>query len=197
MKLIKYNEVFTPQRGIFNYITLPIDTITTQQLNMYFFTNCGEKYLSPNVCYYVDENKSISDTDLETLGGLVVGLYSQKWQGLTNALEAEYNITDNYNHIESETINSNESIRGGENETDTKKVWGYDSSSSVNDEENVIASTNTNDTTGTRTRQTNRHGKTGGMSYQELIKDELRIRENNIKTYILNDVKKFTTMAMY
>lgn len=197
---MKYKDVFTPSRGIFTGVLLPIG-YTQEELNIIMYGLIADRELSnivSNFVRYENGNYIISDNDLLSLADVIIMYYSDKWEKLYTILRVEYNPIDNYKRVEHELIEGEMGEEIRTNENTVNKVYGFDSNNPTNDK--TEDNTHQNNTTGTNTKERNLtvSGKMGGTSTQSLIREELKIRkENNLIKTILDDVKSFSTLSIY
>lgn len=107
MKKRKIKELFDIVTGFFQYIENPLwgERFSSLDMDIEMLTNQGERYVSPLVNHFVDEEtEKISDEDKSRIANLIYAKYKENWQREYDVLDAEYNPIDNYNMIENETI---------------------------------------------------------------------------------------------
>lgn len=201
-KIIKYRDIFSATRGIFNGVILPTSiTADETQLNIVMLSKVGQRTLSPianDFITFADDTPTITDENLQVLTSIINSLYNTKWEKLAETLNLQYVASDNYKRVELEQIEN----EGGENVTgneETKnKVYGYDSENATNDKSENVTNTNATTTTNNRERNLTVSGKMGGTSYQSLIREELKLRRENVLIdLILDDIKNFITSPIY
>lgn len=199
-KQVKYKDIFTVEKGIFNGVIIP-GNIPLIQLNALILSKVGQRNITQivnNFVIYENGIPFITDNNLEVLAGIINSIYNIKWNKIYETLSLEYIASDNYKRKEVENIEveGDENIVG--NEETQNKVYGYDSELATNDKNETVTNSNESTTTNSRERVLTVTGKMGGTSYQSLIREELRLRRDNIFVdMIINDVKNFVVLPIY
>ena len=130
----------------------------------------------------------------EILGYWCVG-QSTVWNRLSKALEAEYNITENYDRTETWTDTENGST--GRTGSNADQYKAYPSTSDlVEQHKTTVSSKDTIANTNTHTGRV--HGNIGVRSAQELVEQELELAyKTNLQQIIIDDFKKRFCILVY
>lgn len=194
-EIIRYDEIFTVDRGILNDSEFQIEGYNKNKLNLLCLITFGSFVISPAVSYLV-VNRSISNENLKTLGELIDLKFSANWQKYADSLSVEYNILDSY------TISEIESVEGttiSNDETSTQEnrdIYAFNSVDSVNDSKNDSTMTGNRQNRNTNRREKIIHGNNGIIAPQKGIIAELEFRRKSLVDYILRDLKQFATLAV-
>lgn len=122
---------------------------------------------------------------------LILGAWADgiapKWKRQIEAIEAKYNITENYDRSEEWTDTGNSTSNN------SNKAKGYPVTSGM------IKQTETEgETNGTSTHTGRVHGNIGVRSAQELVEQELSLADKvNVQKIIVTDFKKRFCLLMY
>lgn len=209
----KINEVFDTTNGVFKPIATKLqfewfttDDATTLDLD-YLYSHSGEKSISNLV---IKLKELDSSTFLAKLVSIIALKFEEKWSRLYLALVgSEYNPIENYDSHEIETpeitntrtINQNIDLT---RQTDNN-VYGFNSSSEVpsaSNTEHTTADGKDNETsdvnveTGTRTIE--RHGNIGVTTNQQMITQEIEMRNRfNLYEIMMQDVDSVLALPIY
>ena len=75
-----------------------------QKLDIAYMTNqSGNKFISPLVENFIDEEGEISAQDRGTIASVIFAMYNDNWTKLYNTLSFEYNPIENYSMLETMT----------------------------------------------------------------------------------------------
>ena len=194
-KIIRYNEIFTLQRGILTYSEFQIKNYSKSTLNLLCLSTFGSFILSPIVIYFI-ENNSISDSNLKLLGGIIDEKFSENWCRYADSLSIEYNILDSYSISENETIEGSNTSNDITNTQENRDIYAFNSIDSVNDSKNDSTMTGNRENTNLNRREKIIHGNNGNIAPQKSIFAELEFRRKSLIDYILRDLKQFSTLAV-
>ena len=126
-KIPKMKSLIQPINGLFSHMEYDFKYITKEQLDVLFFTEYGEKRVSPVVSNYVEEGK-ISDFNMTELSALILAYYKYQWDKMFALLEIEYDpihnfsddLTENITDTDDTTVTSDESVDQTGNGTKTR-----------------------------------------------------------------------------
>lgn len=125
--------------GIFSYMYNPPwnGDYTTQELDIMFFSDYGNRIVSPLVDHYIVNNQ-LSIDDMKEISKIILSKYNINWLKKYEVLKSEYNPIENYKMTESENIN-------GINQTDVSNDVTATESGTKNDngESTVIGTSKT------------------------------------------------------
>lgn len=76
-----------------------------------YYSHSGQKIASPFIADTMDGN-SLSESERLKIAGMLVVLFNRKWHKLWSVYQSEYNPINNYNMVESETIEVDTSNSG-------------------------------------------------------------------------------------
>lgn len=193
--IIRYNEIFTVDRGILNDSSFQIEGYTKNKLNLLCLMKFGSFVISPAVSYLV-VNRSISNENLKILGELIDLKFSANWQKYADSLSVEYNILDSYIISEIESVEGTTISNDETNTQENRDIYAFNSVDSVNDSKNDSIMTGNRQNRNTNRREKTIHGNNGIIAPQKGIIAELEFRRNSLIDYILRDLKQFTTLAV-
>lgn len=194
-EIIRYNEVFTLQRGILTYSNFQIQNYSKPTLHLLCLSTFGSFILSPIVTYLI-ENKSISDSNLMILGAIIDERFSENWRKYADSLSIEYNILDSYNISEIETVEGSNTSNDITNTQENRDIYAFNSIDSVNDSKNDSTMTGNRQNTNLNRREKIIRGNNGNIAPQKGIFAELEFRRKSLIDYILRDLKQFSTLAV-
>jgi len=209
----KYNEVFNINRGILKYCNIQIKTLHNtpdemhnyqavyddKYLNLLCLSNFGNCPLSPVVTTMI-ENGNISEESLKDLGDIIYHRFQYTWSKYYDILATEYQLIQNgdtFTHTIQETtvINSDTSIFN-----ESRDLYGFNSidiNDSVHDTKNISDTQNLKNSS-SRIENFSQVGSWyDAMKIQQAILSELKLREENYLDYIMKDLKRFCTLAVY
>lgn len=175
MKIMKQLDDYLPigSEGLFTSFVNPIwvvDFPDTEELDIYFILNYGERIGSKLIDYYADETDgTVKGENLFALAKMVYNLNAKKWEHLYGVYKSQYNPIENTDFIEtiSDTTTNNRvgnsqshnngtsTTTGsgtvtGSNSNDTG-VYGFNSASAVGERTAAGSNTDTTSTTSTTT----------------------------------------------
>ena len=100
----------------------------------YLYNVSGNRFISPLMIYYLDDNEVITDQKAEQLAQIIYALNGKRWARLWETMELEYNPIENYNMHEILSDDDTTVIHGktttrtpNTTETDTTEMQGFDS----------------------------------------------------------------------
>lgn len=225
MRTKKLNEVFGNvfEFGIFHYISqydVPW-SMGSEWLDLEYHGNhSGKKSISPLVEALLT-SAALTETDKETLAGIIWNKYHEKWERIHNVLTMNYNPLENYNMVEHETSSSEghqsasssgtshtESADETDNKT-TNSAYGFNSVTAVKTDESESKTTSDIDSTNTSSgsssssnddsgeRELTRSGNIGITTSQMMAESEIQLRKNNFYDMVFTDVDTILTSGVY
>lgn len=247
-KMKKIADVFPLVDGLFSKMEYDFKFIDKSQLDILFLSSYSQKTCSPLVDSLLTDI-SLQSSQLAALADMVLKVHKNKWDRHLNVYEIVYEPIYNYIDELTETItiettetsdNTSNIADGGTVEktinntktnnlrenivnSSTDKVYGFNSESSVNSDENNLNSEKTDTGTITdsgtnsetrnlvkdivgnssvnsdseRTRTSTHKGNIGNITSQHLLKEEIELWKWNVIHEILSDVKDLLTIPMY
>lgn len=186
--------------GFFSNMGREFPNVTPAQLDIYFYSEYGNKIISPLVENMLNEAGELEKENLITLSQAVCAMHVSQWEREEKALSAEYDLMDSYKMNRTETLTLDTQLkRTGTDSVDEKaQVFGFDSPDGV--EDNAHQSTDTKDltdaNTGTETRVTEETGNTG-TTPQKQVQAELDIALWDYLHAVLATVANDTTIQIY
>lgn len=188
-----YRDVATLTKGIFFYINREFPGITIEQMDIAFFGKFSMRWISPMFeCCFVDNTPEDAMTQI---AGVVKGLLGDKWDKIEAALAKDYDILDTY-HVTYDQEGTYDSTFVS-SQLDKNDIYGFDTSDGSpvgdNQKDSNVQRTDHHDTKD----HTERRGRQGGMSPQELIRQEIELRSHNYIEEVLHDVAKILTLDVY
>ena len=192
---LQYKDIFTISRGIFQFVDFDVG-LTKPEMNILCYSEFGERYISPILTCVLD-NGTITDERLAELGNIILAKYGTSWERIKTAFTEEYSVTNNYDLTESENVDdtSNTSMNSSTNEK--QAIYGFQSDDSSDDTKTTNEYTDQHAGSQKRVRGLRRYGNIGIMTPQQIIEQELKLREKNFLNYVLNDLKEFSTLDVY
>lgn len=102
---MKLNEVIPLEIGIFSNMDSPVweGRYNSFDMDLEFLTTYGERSVSPLVCYFAKDG-TLTTESAKKLAGMIYRKYEENWKRKYAVLDAQYNIIDNYNMVETENI---------------------------------------------------------------------------------------------
>lgn len=227
MKNKRIKDVFTTYK-IFNELAVLFgealpwsedDYITAELLDIDYLGHSGLKIISPLVEYNTSDE--VTEDEVKTLAKVIYQRFHQKWEKLWYTVTVEYTPINNYDMIETfqdaKTDAAIESSTGSvtygnttsNNYTDTKKVWGFDSASGKNAEENSrtgsVGQTGSDSNTASVTKNNTindshtlkRSGNIGVTTTQQMLQSERDMWIWNYIESIYNDIDDILTISIY
>lgn len=98
-------DVVTLTNGFFQHIAYDFpDFINKSYLDIQFYTEFGQRTIAPlvNSFFLVEGVSQLTDEQLDTIGFILLQMYSHKWSKQLAVLDYEYNPIANYSDIYSE-----------------------------------------------------------------------------------------------
>lgn len=194
-KQLKYKDVFTITRGIFQFVEFDVG-LTKNEMNILCMSEFGERFISP-ILTCVIENDTITDERLTELGSIILAKYGNSWERIKQAFTEEYNITSNYDLTESEDIDDTSNSSSNSSNNELQSIYGFQSDDSSDEGKTTNQYTDQHAGAQNRKRELRRFGNIGIMTPQQIIEQELKLREKNFLNYVLNDLKEFSTLDVY
>ena len=199
-KTIRIKDVITMNNGFFASMGREFPGVTPQQMDIYFFSNFGNKIISPLVENMLNIDGKLDAENLVTLSHAICAMHASQWEREERALSANYDLLNSYkmNRTDTLTIDTNLTRTGTDAVQEKAKVYGFDSTTGVDDSEHN--STNTKDlsdkNTGTESRVIEETGYTG-TTPQKQVKAELEIALWDYLNSVLYTVSNDTTLQIY
>lgn len=207
MTVIK--DIFSTHEGIFHDLKQANEetfieyfgNIDTDILEVMFIAKAASKTVSPivetMVCEDAQGNKYIESDSRHILALTIWASYGYQWQKTFEALMNDYNAMNPSDY----TVTTTEQYTGTNNNTDTNsdvnKVYGFDSDTSVNDNEGNMINTSEGRSTSSRTTTVSKTGKDGGYTYGTLLDNALKAAKNSFNSIAVSNVVNFTTTDIY
>ncbi len=184
----KYNELFTPDNGLFKYMSFDFG-IEEEQLDTLFYYKYGNKTVTALVAQMVSDDV-LSDVKKELIAEMIEDIFFDKWSKLKEAIiDSEYDTTA----ITEYTETTNTSGSSSRSNDDTNKTYGFNSSEGVNDSSSSSSESNQNSGETIRTFK----GRSG-IFPQTVIEAEIRLRQKNLYLdYIMQDVNSIVNLKIY
>lgn len=198
--MTKIKDVITINNGFFVNMGKEFPGVTPVQMDLYFFSEFGNKYISPLVENMLDDTGAITQANLETLSQAIYAMHGAQWEREIKALSAEYDLLDSFKKYKKDVLTLNTDLKrtGTDTVEEKAKVYGFDSPDGVDDSEHK--STNTKDlsdkNTGTETREINENGFSG-TTPQKQVQAELEIALWDFLHSVLVTVANDTTLPIY
>lgn len=96
------------------------DADTARLLNLQYHGNhSGSKTIAPLVYAFTDDNETLPDADFTMLTDVIATAFTDKWNRLFAAFNAEYNPLENYDMTENETVSDDTVSNGSQIVTDS------------------------------------------------------------------------------
>lgn len=163
------NSVYPDWAQLFTY--MPTSDLTTtfdpSDLDIQFFSKYGERWISPFVEHFLEEDGTITQTNLERIASIVWHKYAASWLKKLAILSIEYNPIDNvdYTMTETTTHTGTDTLSKTGTEQDVLTKTGAETRTLTKDG----TETETETDTGTETRTLEKSGtetdtKTGSIS---------------------------------
>ena len=247
MTILRLNDVFPDwltTGGIFSLLqSLDVPwqegSIATSLDLLYHGNRSGFKNVAPLIYHLVDEDNELSTANATKLATAIFNLYNDNWGKEFDTLIAQYNPIENYNMVEQMTNDITSILYGHQNQrtnnlsdaktgtettapnltnTETNKVFGFNSSSAVNDSERSVATTgsstlthNTTDAhtgtqtdtesgtdTHTRNYRLTRSGNIGVTTSQQMLQAERELYVwNFFNDVVFPDIDKILVLPIY
>lgn len=192
--------------------------ISHEPLDLVYSTRSNEKWVSPLASRYLDDMKiHLTSDDLDTIAISIQTIFGLNWKKLWDAVNQEYNPTDNYNmvteHTETGTISDDGNVTNSGTTTtniqydNTDSVYGFNSDTSVKSDEsgsntaNTVTEGTSQDRDNVRTLDTKdvteKHGNIGVMIYSSMLKAEIDVRKWNFFEKVFADIDSLLTLSVY
>lgn len=189
----QYRQVATLTKGIFFYIGREFPNITIEQMDIAFFGKFSMRWLSPMFeCCFVDNTPEDAMTQM---AGVVKGLLGDKWDKIEAALDTKYDLLDTY-HVTYDQVGTYDS-KFTSSQLDKNDIYGFDTAYASpvgdNQKDSNVERTDHHDTTD----HTVRFGRQGGVTPQELVRQEIELRSRNYIEEVLHDVARILTLDIY
>lgn len=99
--------------GFFNYLNINNNPLNSIEMGIMYSSRSGGKLISSLLDYYIDENnETLTSEQEEIIGGILGGIYGDKWDKLLSSLNIQYNLLNNYKRNETiEIIGTNDSSK--------------------------------------------------------------------------------------
>ena len=151
MEMKKIKNVIDITNGFFQRLEEPMwaDKYSSFDMDVELVTMQGERYVSPLVAHFIDDNGDISSEDMDTIVELVYNRYKEKWSRMLNLESLEYNPIENYNMTEHETVATDETLT--HTGTDTLVKSGKETTTHTGTDTMAMSGKETTDRTGTDT----------------------------------------------
>lgn len=200
MKPTRIKEIITINNGLFSNMGREFPNVTPAQLDLFFFSEYGNKIVSPLIDNLLDDNGQLSPENLETVSKAVCAMHVSQWEREEKALSAEYDLLDGYKKHSKEVLTLDTALKrtGTDTVEEKAKVFGFDSADGVDDSEHKSTDTKdlTDANTGTETREKDENGYTG-TTPQKQVQAELDIALWDYLHSVLQTVANETTIQIY
>lgn len=131
-----------------NYSVPWKDENSYESLNLaYYYNHSGQKNISPLVSGILGTNTTLTDIQKTKIGKLLYDICAKNWQYEYDALFASYDPIENYNSVESETINE----KGTKTGTGSTTSTGTDTTAKTGDDTLTRSGTDNRNYSGTDT----------------------------------------------
>ena len=212
----------TPSKGIFYYLNsagVPWAYDETEQTGIdpvlldgeYLFNIAGQRYISPLMQYYLDEDETLTDEKAEQLAQIIATVNKLRWLKLWQTMELEYNPIENYDMHEVMTDDETVIEYGHTNtrtpnttDTDVSEVQGFNSSAYKPSDRYTATHTGTDtnvesgDDTHTRNYDLRRTGNIGVTTSQQMIESERGLwMWDFFHDVVFPDINKYLTLSIY
>ncbi len=220
-KNVRYNEIFSVDRGILRYCSVDFTGLTEKELNLLCLSNFGTFYLSPIITVLIDfDEMTISEMNLEVIGSVIDKSFSDKWRKEYDLLNLQYDLSCNRqvneildssdeNAIEYIDDSLNYDITPIHDRDKTRKAEFVDAKDGfVITSSELLLTTNDKKDTRDYTTHNQKHNQqhtykktlvetNGTLDVQLALKNELELLRNILIETIITDVKKFSTLLIY
>lgn len=214
MKRIKevFENLFT--KNIMSYIKENCETFDEyNSLDLLYASRSGNKWVSPIIINMLEEDSYLTEENLTKLAKMLLDLYGQKWEKIGELLKEEYNPIENYRRTELYDINDTRGKTGenkvasiSENKDNSDDdVYAFNSSTATPSDKNYSESRGKSDETYTfgeketftKGGKMEAYGNIGVTTSQEMMKEEIRIREYLFLENVMEDIDKILTLSVY
>lgn len=182
-------------------------------LDLLYASRSSDKWASPIIMNMLGEKEYLAEEDLTKLAKMILDLYGLKWEKIGELLKEEYNPIENYRRTEVYNLNDTRG-KTGENvvssnskdkDTSNEDVYAFNSSTSSPSDKNYTESIGESDTTYnfgekesfTKEGQTESYGNIGVTTTQQMMEEEIRIREYLFIEKVMEDIDKIITLSVY
>lgn len=202
------------------------ETVNTNNLDFaYLYGHSGQKYISPFLETFLDENGKLTQQAVTNIGAILFQLFGENWNRLWEVNKAEYDPIMNYDkHEESDTDESgketedithtgqdtNVSVGLSADNASNNKVYGFNSSTPVNASEGSQSHKNT-DTftkgisdkieksfTDRNTHYENHtYGNIGVVSAQQMQLQSLEVWKWKFWMQVMEDIDSWLCLTIY
>lgn len=122
MKSLKIKDCLPLVNGLWSKINYEFPEafeVDSSQLDIMFLSNWGLRTPAPivHVVHDEDEELPLTQQELETLAGIINGMFKHRWDKLMNVAMMEYDPIHNYNDHLVETIEYSEDVDGSKSAT--------------------------------------------------------------------------------
>lgn len=172
------------------YLKLLFTSDDGNEYDLLYLIHSGDKYIS-KTCMYMLDDDIVEPSNISTLlADLIILKYGSNWNKMLKAFTSEYDPIENYNRIEHEEYNSK--IKN----TSNSSRYGFNTpvDTPVGDTDIESESSGTKDD---NFRDANTHGNIGVTSSQDMIRQELDLRKENILSVIFNDIDTMLCLKVY
>ena len=231
MVTLTLNDVYPEwiTKGIFSYLNaldVPWKSdISGNQLDViYHGSRSGHKIIGSLIENYL-ENNTVSDDNKITIAQAIFSIYIKNWNALYKTLSLEYNPIENYSMTEIENVQDSHKgtveSNGADTSTNTEntivndtaknQLWGFNSTDSVNSDNQIgdttrnvdgsVNSTHKNTDTETKNitsdRTLKRSGNIGVTTSQQMIESERQLWFWNFFENVFSDIDKILILKIY
>lgn len=191
--MIQTKEKINNDNNLFNDFSIKYHTLYTQLfeslspdvlLNL-FLIDYGDRWASKMLVEY--DNGDIID--------ILVVMFGASWLRVKSALSVNYNVDTTWCETTSESIEKTFSAENNDSTENKIGVYGFDSQTATDSQEENTSTDITKDETREETRTLNKSGSRGNV--QGNILQELRVRQNNFISYVMHDIASKLTYNIY
>lgn len=214
MKKIKevFEDLFT--KNIMSYIKENCEIFDEySSLDLLYASRSGDKWVSPIIINMLEEDSYLTEEDLTKLAKMLLDLYETKWQKIGELLKEEYNPIENYRRTEVYDLNDTRGKTGENKVASTSEnkdssdddVYAFNSSAATPSDKNYSESSgSSNETytfgekeTFTKGGKMEAYGNIGVTTSQQMMEEEIRIREYLFIEKVMEDIDKIITLSVY
>lgn len=178
----KYTELFSAYQA--------------QNLDVKFYSENGEKAISPILLYY-SVNDSISDDNFVSVCEMLWETNIENWTRLAEIFTLDYDVVNPYNITDTTVLSSSTKTTNEDVTTTDSDIYGFNSDSPVNDSDKTDSSTGNSEKEIAETKTYTRKGNIGNTAYQDFINKELELRKTKFIDCVFADIARFATLPIY